>query len=208
MYIQDLISEFIQDTGLARLETLRNGERGVRFLDEGEFIPWHDLGFNSTYGFYRLSALPGVENEAEYATWTIHPLEGSDQDGETLMWALLDADGYGFLLGERWQVAELLPVLTAFLNRGEHGEMVDDEAIGARYLTIAEACEMAQEYDPTSCPYSTPEEQDRLRRRLQRNIQRGNIQGVKRDPQGRYRLRASSFRGWLANNNEDSSPQS
>lgn len=202
-HIQDLISEYIQDTGLARLETLRNGERGVRFLDEGEFIPWSDLGFSDTYGFYRLSLLPDVTNEAEYATWTIHPLEGSDQDGEALMWALLDADGYGFLLGEQWQVAELLPVLTAFLERGEHAEMVDDEAIGARYLTIAEACALAHEYDPAKYPYTTPEEQDRLRRRIQRNIQRGNIYGAKRDPQGRYRIRASSFRGWLANSSED-----
>lgn len=81
--------------------------------------------------------------------------------------------------------------------QGEHREIVDDETIGVRYLSIAEACEMAYEYDPMEYPYSTPEEQDRLRRRLQRNIQRGNVGGVKKDPQGRYRLRASSFRGWL-----------
>lgn len=197
LYIQQLISEYAQETGLARVET--RGVGGVLFLDEMEFIPWADLGFNSTYGFFRLSALPDVPNETEYATWTIHPLEGSDQEGE-LMWVLLDADGYGFLLGEKWQVAELLPVLAAFLEHGVHAEMVDDEAIGAHYLSIAEACALAYEYDPVEYPYRTPNEQDRLRRRLQRNIQRGNVPGVKRDPQGRYRIRASSFRGWLVAN--------
>lgn len=200
MYIQDEISKYIQETGLARLET-RDGVRGVLFLDENQFIPWADLGLSRIYGFFQKSVLQDVEDETEYATWTIHPLEGSDQEGE-MMYALLDGDGNGFLLGERWEIAELLPVLTAFLERGEHGEMVDDETIGARYLSIAEACEMAQEYDPTKYPYSTAEEQDRLRRRLQRNIQRGNILGVKRDPQGRYRLHASSFRGWLIRGEE------
>lgn len=202
MYIQDMISEYIQETGLARVET-RGGVGGVLFLDENEFIPWGDLGFSRLYGFFRRSVLHDVESEAEYATWTIHPLEGSDQDGQEPMWVLLSADGYGYLLGERWQVAELLPVLTAFLEGGQHAEMVDDEAIGARYLSIAEACALAYEYDPLKYPCSTPEEQDRLRRRLQRNIQRGNVLGVKRDPMGRYQIRESSFMGWLHNNNSE-----
>ena len=82
--------------------------------------------------------------------------------------------------------------------QGEHREIVDDETIGVRYLSIAEACEMAYEYDPMEYPYSMPEEQDRLRRRVQ-----NSIQGVKRDPQGNYRLRASSFRGWLIREREE-----
>jgi hypothetical protein len=81
------------------------------------------------------------------------------------------------MLGDRWQVEELLPVLQAFLERGEIDEPVDDEVIGVKYYTIAEACEAAYQYDPTAYPYRTPEEQDRLRRRLQRNIQRGNLWG-------------------------------
>lgn len=201
MYIQDMISEYIQETGLARVET-RGGVGGVLFLDENQFIPWDNLGFSRLYGFFQKSVLQDVEDEAEYATWTIHPLEGSDQEGE-MMYVLMDSDGHGFLLGERWQVSELLPVLTAFLEQGVYDEPVDDESIGARYLSIAEACALASEYNPTEYPYTTPEEQDRLRRRLQRNIQRGNIYGVKRDPQGRYRLRATSFRGWLANSSEE-----
>lgn len=195
-YIQDLISDYIQDSGMARLETV-DGVRGVLFLDENEFIPWRDLGYNSTYGFYRLSHLPNVENETEYATWTIHPLINNDPDDDWRPFVLLDSDGNGILLGDRWQVEELLPVLQAFLERGVVDEPVDDEVIGVKYFTIAEACEEAYGYDPIAYPYHTPEEQDRLRRRLQRNIQRGNLWGVKQDPQNRYKIRASAFRGWL-----------
>lgn len=196
LFIQDLISGYIRETPGIASRTAVGGVRGVLFHDENEFIPWSDLGFNSTYGFYRLSSFPDVGNEAEYATWSINPVIDSDRDGD-MMYALLDADGYGFLLGEHWQVAELLPVLAAFLNDGAHNEPVDDEAVGAKYFTIAEMCEEANRYDPAEYPHNTPEDQDRLRRRLQRNIQRGNLWGVKQDPQGRYKVRASAFRGWL-----------
>jgi hypothetical protein len=52
-----MISDYIQEGGMARLETV-DGVGGVLFMDEGEFIPWRDLGYNPTYGFYRLSHLP------------------------------------------------------------------------------------------------------------------------------------------------------
>lgn len=201
-YIQDMISDYIQEGGMARLETV-DGVGGVLFMDEGEFIPWRDLGYNPTYGFYRLSHLPGVENQAEYATWSIHPLINDDPDDDWRPFVLLDSDGNGTMLGDRWQVEELLPVLQAFLERGEIDEPVDDEVIGVKYYTIAEACEAAYQYDPTAYPYRTPEEQDRLRRRLQRNIQRGNLWGTKNDPQGRYKIRATAFRGWLAKKSID-----
>lgn len=193
MNIQSAVNEYIEETGFARTET-RDGVDGVLFLDENQFIPWDDLGYSRLYGFFQKSVLQDVE--AEYPAWSIHPLEGSERDGEPL-WVLMDSDGYGHLIGDKQQVSELLPVLAAFLERGEHAEVVDDEVIGARYLSIAEACALANEYDYVGYPYHTPEEQDRLRRRLQRNIQRGNIPGVKQDPQGRYRIRATSFRGWL-----------
>ncbi|MCL4301143.1 MAG: hypothetical protein KJ077_35755 [Anaerolineae bacterium] len=42
----------------------RDGLAGVLFLDEGEHIPFTDLGYHDDYGFYRLSALPEVKNQA------------------------------------------------------------------------------------------------------------------------------------------------
>lgn len=194
-FIQDLISDFIIDGGTA-VVTVQDGQGGVLFTDEGEFIPWRDLGYNVKLGFYRLSQFPDAENQSAYATWTVHPLEGSDRDGD-LMYVALGPDGSGFLMGEKWQAAELVEALQAFLKDGVMDEPVDDEVIGTRYLSIAEACQMAHEFDPDEYPYGTAEEQNRLRNRIQRNIQRRNIWGVKKDPQGFYRIRLPAFRGWL-----------
>lgn len=195
--IQTLISEFIESGGLAHVTT-QNGNGGVLFTDDNQFIPWLDLGYSSEYGFYQISRLPNIENEASYSTWSIHPLVGSENSYGVPLYVLLDADGYGFLLGERWQVAELLPVVQQFMATGEASEPVDDEVIGVKYYSIAEACAVAHEYDPAKYPYTTPGDQDRLRRRIQQLIRRGNIYGTKKDPQGFYRIRATAFRGWLS----------
>jgi hypothetical protein len=61
--IEVMILRFIWDGGPARLD-YSGDKAGVIFLDEGEFIPFDDLGFNREYGFYQLSAFPGVENGA------------------------------------------------------------------------------------------------------------------------------------------------
>lgn len=198
--IQDLISEYVQDTGLARLET-QGGVRGVLFLDENEFFPWRDLGFNHEYGFFRLSAFPNVTNEAEYATWTIHPVEvRQPEDDNWQPCALLDADGFGFLLGERWQVEELLPVLQAFLERGETAEPIDeyDEALGERWFTINEACNQAHEFDPDKYPLD-----DNLSYRIRQVARRGNWieRGIARQTgTGTWLFHNRRFRHWLIQN--------
>lgn len=131
--------------------------------------------------------------------WSIHPLIDSDKEGN-MMYVLMDDDGFGYLLGEKWQVDALLPVLKKFVETGQTDEPVDDEVIGTKYYTIAEACQFAYEYDPLEYPYHDPADKDRLRRRIQQNIRRGNIWGVKQDPQGFYKIRATAFRGWLVKN--------
>ena len=64
MTIEQMVTATIRDTGEAEI-TGQEGQRGVLFFDEGEFIPFADLGYNSRLGFYRLSQFPDVENEAE-----------------------------------------------------------------------------------------------------------------------------------------------
>lgn len=65
--ITELIDEFIRDTGEARLET-RNGRAGVIFLDEMQWIPLADLGYNELLGFYQISQFPGAESQASVRT--------------------------------------------------------------------------------------------------------------------------------------------
>lgn len=61
--IEKMIVDFIREDGPAQCG-FQGDEDGVMFLDEHEFIPWSDLGYNSDLGFYRLSLFPDVENEA------------------------------------------------------------------------------------------------------------------------------------------------
>jgi len=199
--IQDMISEYCQETGLAHTEN-REGGYGVVFHDEGEFIPMRDLGYSGRLGFYRLSAFPDVANEASYNTWTIHPIRERhpDPDHPWQPYALLDSDGFGYILGERWQVEELLPVLKAFLDDGVVDEPIDDddEALGTRWLTISEAVEEAHAFD--SEKYTLTESTDyRIRQAARRGnwLENGK---AKQDSSGRWKFHARRFRGWLVAN--------
>lgn len=196
--LQTLVKQYIRDTSLAHEET-RGDVRGVVFHDEGEFIPYRDLGYNTTYGFYRLSHLPNVENEAPYATWTIHPVAERfpDPDHPWQPFALLDSGGFGFLLGERWQAAELLPVLQAFLERGESAEPIydDDEAFGYRWLTISEAVQVAHEFDAEKYPLDGKADY-----RIRQAARRGNWLengSARQTDSGRWQFRADRFERWL-----------
>lgn len=40
---------------------VQGGEPGVIFPDENQFIPFSDLNYNSTYGYYQLSVFPNLE---------------------------------------------------------------------------------------------------------------------------------------------------
>ena len=62
--IEQMAQDYIRDTGMARLLT-RSDIPYFLFLDTYELIRLDDLGYNSAYGFYRLSKFPNVVNEAE-----------------------------------------------------------------------------------------------------------------------------------------------
>lgn len=197
--IREAIQRFIYDTGAARF-AVQDGRAGVVFADESEFIPLAELGYNANYGFFRQSALPQVASEyTNKNPWRLHPVVADDGDS----WqgfAIVEDDGErAFLVGEDWQLADMLSAVEDGLSADGLGEVLtdSDEVFGVAYYSIAEACQVASQYDPCEYPYTAPDEQARLRARLQRNIQRGNLWGVRKDPQGHYRIRATAFRGWL-----------
>lgn len=195
--IREAVKRHIYDSGAAEF-AVQDGRSGVIFLDENEFIPFDDLGYNVNYGFFRQSALPNVASEyTNENAWIVHPVDNL-HDG-LRMFALVKNGEQATLIGEDWQLRDFYNALTAFYENGRIGESMsdDDEMLGYQWFTIAEACQEACRYNPVEYPYRTKKEQDLLRRRLQRNIQRGNLWGVKKDPQGRYKIKAMAFRGWL-----------
>lgn len=61
--IAELAAQYCQDDPmLGRLET-REGQWGIVFLDEHEFIPFAELGYHHDFGFFRLGNLAGVESQ-------------------------------------------------------------------------------------------------------------------------------------------------
>lgn len=62
--IEVMIRKFVFEGGQACVIVENGDQAGVMFLDDMEFIPFADLGYNQQLGFYQLSAFPDVENEA------------------------------------------------------------------------------------------------------------------------------------------------
>jgi hypothetical protein len=199
--LQQIAKQFIKETGEAHEET-RGHIRGVVFHDDDVFIPYTELGYNSEYGFYSTAISPDIESEATYLTWTIHPVKERhpDPDRPWEPFAILDSGEFGYLLGERWQVAELVTVLQAFLERGEMSEAIDDddEALGTRWLTISEAVEEANAFDPDKYPLDGSTDY-RIRQAARRGdwLENGR---AKQDSGGRWKFHARRFRGWLVAN--------
>lgn len=197
MDLQTIVKHFVKETGTAHEET-RNNVRGVVFHDEGAFIPYTELGYNVEYGFYSTVLFPDVANEAVYRTWTIHPIRETDPHAgpDDQMFALLDSGGFGYVIGQRWQVAELLPVLRAFLERDETGEEIDDddEAFGYRWLPISEAVQVAHEFDAEKYPLD-----GKAGYRIRQVARRGKWleNGSAKQIAGRWLFRADRLERWL-----------
>lgn len=194
------IQRFIaEDPQAARFE-LRDGRPGVFFTDDQVFIPLADLGYNSELGFYALSLSPDVTPDTtNEPAWTLHPVIPVSRDDAWRPYAVLDPDGYGFLVGEAWQVAELAEALRLFLERGlmSHPIAEDAEELGTRWLTISEAMAEAHAFDPDEYPLN-----DNLAARIRQAARRGTIGGVVQDNTGRYKFQARRFRHWLVKNQQ------
>lgn len=201
--IRDVVLRYIHRDGQARFD-VRDGRAGVVFFDEegddqpGNFIPLSELAYNGEVGFYSTVALPDVEPETTNENlWTLHPVIPAGRDDPWRPYALLDPDGYGHLLGEKWQVVEAAEAIRVFLERGLMSEPIaeDDEALGTRWLTIQEAMEEANRFDPEE--YKLDEN---LANRIRMAARRGAIGGVAQDPSNRYKFQARRFRYWLVKN--------
>lgn len=198
--IRDAVLRYIYETPGAAHFDVQSGRAGVVFTDEGEFIPLADLAYNSELGFYQISLFPDVEPEtAAESPWTLHPVTPANRDDSWRAFALLDPDGYALLIGERWQVAEVIGVLRLFLERGLLSEPIpeDAEELGHKWLTIAEAVTEAHTYDPAEYPIG-----EVTAARIRQAARRGTIGGAVQNGGGRWKFQARRFRYWLVKNAE------
>lgn len=173
-----------------------DGAPGVLFHDEGEFIPFSDLGYNSEIGYFRLSQASHQLTVCDNANpQTIHRGDFWHGDWQPPPWVWLDDDGNAYLLGEAWQAADLMQALHAALVEGVYeSEVIDeDDPAWGRSITTARAVEEAIMYDPTVFPPGS-----NVAERIRRAAQRGQIPGA-RKAGGEWRFSLLKFRGWLRN---------
>lgn len=126
-------------SGMQATVTVKNGQSGVVFHDENEFIPFANLAYNRALGYFDRSLFPDEPSETDSESpYTIHPL--ATEDGWQA-WVLEDEGGTLTLLGELWQIADLADALRHFVDTGEyHGKPVDDyDPNWGSPLTMAEA---------------------------------------------------------------------
>lgn len=196
--IRNLILNYINETPDAARFDVRGGVAGVVFTDEDEFIPLADLAYNSQIGFYRLSELPDVEPATTNENpWTLHPVVPAWRDDPWRPYALANHDGHAFLLGEKWQVVEAVEALRIFLKDGLLSEPMreDDEALGVKWLSIAEAVAEAHIFDPDE--YQANET---TAARIRQAARRGAIGGAVQNGGGRWKFQSRRFRHWLVKN--------
>ena len=179
-------------SGLPARFDVQGAVSGVLFWDEGEFIPLGDLGYNSTLGYYRLSAFPDALNECDSSnSETVHLLEGSDEDGQAPMYVWMDSDGYPHMLGELHQAADLYAALGELLcNFRTTGEPISefDPAWGQNY-TIAKAVEEA-------INFGYGDDASQVADSIRAAARRGLIRGASRID-GKWSIPRRTLRGWL-----------
>lgn len=141
---------------------------------------------------HSLEDLNGVGADDSDRGWTVHPVTTADG---WQAFALLDSDGYGFLLGEDWQMAGALEALRAAVEDGVLAEPIpeDAEELGTKWLSISEACLEAHNYDPDEYPLD-----ENLAPRIRQAARRGRLSGDQ-GPTGRWKFQARRFRWWLVN---------
>lgn len=168
--------------------TVQDAVPGVLFHDEGEFIPFSDLGYNAEYGFYRLSHLSQVVSD--YATTSPYRVRALDSR-DWPAW-VLDVDRDLWLLGETWQVADLVQALQAFLATGQAtGAPVDEyDPDWSVPLSMADAVDYVVRH---GWPHATAADT------LRRAAWDGRIPGARKDAGGkRWRFSRRGLDQWLA----------
>lgn len=183
-------------TGLPARYDVQAEDPGVLFLDEGEFIPFADLGYNSRLGYYRMSAFPNVVSECVNANpETIHRMAESDEDAPLYIWR--DADGDLHMLGELHQVADLYNALGDLLiNFRCHPQPVSEhDPAWKRNFNMARSVEEALAHGYEGSPQS-------VAAAIRAAATRGSIRGASR-VDGRWSIPPATLRAWLARSIEE-----
>lgn len=193
--IREHVLDFLRDNGAGEIVE-RDGRAGILFLDEREFIPFSDLAYNDSLGYFRTSQFPTADRETDNRNpWTLHPVIVPDRDDTWRAFALLDPDGYGTLIGEAWQVADALDALRTFMETGLLSEPVreDDEALGTRWLSTSEAAALAHQYDPERYPNV-----EHASQAIRQAARRGSLKGFVQTGTNRYKFQERRLRYWLS----------
>lgn len=185
-------------SGMPARFAVRGVVPGVQFLaDDAEFVEFDDLGYNATYGYFRLSALPGVVSDCTNDNpETIH-LYADGEKGEP-MYVWMDCDGYPHMIGERHQVADLYAALGAALAGRLDPEPVSefDSAWGQNY-TIAAAVNEAINFG-----YSDGSDAAQVADSIRAAARRGAIRGAQM-VDGKWSLPRLTLRGWLVRSRDE-----
>lgn len=204
MNIRDHVLAHIRAGGNAKFEAANYATdgghvSGVWFFgpDEptsGTFIPFARLGYNQELGYFEMDGTGDDESECTNDNpFTVHRLENCDPDDDWTAYALLDDGGYGFLLGERYQMADALAAIRDALA-GFLGEPIpdDDPALGVKWLSTTEAIAECRQWQPLEYKDSKAAGQ-----RLRAAAREGRIRAMKDGK--RWLYKATSLRGWMLN---------
>lgn len=196
MNIRDHIRKAIHEGLLAQF-TQQNGRAGILFHDEGEFIPFDDLNYNSTYGYYRLSQFPDLQRDCTNENpETLH--YGKDfHEWRPIIWA--DSGGNLSMIGDIWQAADLYQALGRLLLHGETDpEEVSENDASWYYMKRMDWA--VAEYKSVF-PDSGADSQ--IRNTIGTAARHGRIWGCAQDDTGAWHFRPECFRGWLVKTRDE-----
>lgn len=180
--------------------TQQGGDSGVIFQDENEFMPFHDLNYNSEYGYYRMSQFPNLERDCTNENpETLH--RGTDFDGEwsPIVWA--DNGGNLTLIGDANQAADLYRALEAYVMRGElDAEPISENDPCWSYMRqIPWAVNEYRDYVPGAATQSDAQIADTIRAAARR----GAIYRATKGESGNWYFNPPAFRGWLVKTRDE-----
>lgn len=191
MNIRDHIRRAITG-GLPAEFAQRNGEAGILFHDEGEFIPFSDLNYSNTYGYFRISQLPDIDRDCTNENpETLHYGKDFSDEWRPIIWA--DSGGTLSMIGDIWQVADLYQALGRLLMHGENdSEEISENDTQWDYMKrIDWAIREYRDFFGDSRPGAEIGNTIRAAAHAKR------IWGCSQDSTGAWYFRPECFRGWL-----------
>lgn len=184
--------------GLAAQMTQRDGQSGVLFHDESEFIPFSDLNYNNKYGYFRISQFPEIQRDCENDNpERIH--RGSDfHEWVPFIWS--DSGGDLTLLGDDYQLADLYQALGDYLLHGklDDEEISEDDPMWSYMRRIDWA---VNEYRTVLSDDIRTD--DKIANTIRAAAAAGRIHGAKLGESGNWYFNPPRFRGWLVKTRDE-----